>query len=169
MPKHDGQERPPARHSGAAQGVVAGQWQWWRWFVVAAVSHPLQTFVAWYLLLGLGMSWEVSTNTYQVWPVPFGGLLALITAARLGLFLALARYAFQIFDRGGLSGAFLRNHRWSLPCLPITFLLGWPMELNVFGFVYFPVLLVAILIFGGLVLALNLRTLIQARRSVAAR
>ena len=72
----------------------------------------------------------------------------------------------EAMAKGGRGTSWRRS---AIPCLPFPFLLTRPIELNVFGFIYFPGLLLAIAGFGGLILVLNLRTLLRARRRPAGR
>jgi hypothetical protein len=132
------------------------------WFALMVLVHPLHAALTWMALVEGGLAERVAINVYQVPPLALLKGMLLIALFRYGLFRLLARLVAG--PRNGLGATFLRNHRWLLPCLPIPGLLLPPIELNVFGFIYFPALILAVLLFGTVGLVLNLRTLWRHRR-----
>jgi len=115
--------------------------------VLELLGHPPSVLVAYILLIFSGAVVEISTNVFLSIPFLFIPLILLFGWLRWKLFLS------RISDgsQEDVRQSFMKANLLALPGVILFILLSFPVEGNVFGFVYLPIALLAVVVLSPII------------------
>lgn len=118
-------------------------------------SHPFYLLFACYIVMATGLNKKIETNVYLIDILPFMTILIILTGIR---FLIFARIQNKLnLSRQELIDWFIKINIWSAPGLFIFVMMLMPIEGNVFGFIFIPVIFITGVIIAPIILIKSLR------------
>lgn len=118
-------------------------------FLNLTFGHPVYLGASFMLCMALNLYTEVSSNVFLIYLLPFVGLLFLFALLRYGIFIYMHKqsaYAKQV-----ILDKFIRINIWCMPGLFIFLMMLMPIEGNVFGSVFAPVIFIFGIVIGPLI------------------